>query len=155
EEVNMSARRVLQGILRSSLVLLSAAAAQAQLLNRGAIEGITTDPQGAFVPQVEVTITSLDTSTSQTVKTNTSGYYRVVDLVPGKSRAHFEARGFAPVDATEIEVPAGEVIKLDAQLKLGTTRELVRVTAEAPLLETSASNFSTSLETRTVQEMPM
>src|SRR5206468_9175050 len=33
--------------------------------------------------------------------------------------------------------------------------ELVRVTAEAPLLETSASNFSTSLETRTVQEMPM
>jgi hypothetical protein len=146
---------MLQRILGPPLVLLCSAAAQAQLLNRGAIEGTTTDPQGGLVPGVEVTITSVDTALSQIAKTNTSGYYRVVDLIPGKYRAHFEARGFAPVDVTEIELPAGEVIKIDASLKLGTTRELVRVTAEAPLLETSASNFSTSLETRTVQEMPM
>jgi len=112
------------------LFLLSSNAGRAQLLNRGAIEGTATDPQGAIVPGVDVTITSVETNVAQTAKTNTSGYYRVFDLVPGKYRAHFAATGFTPVDVTEIAVPAGEVIKIDAQLKLGATRESIQVTAE-------------------------
>jgi len=137
------------------LFLLSSNAAHAQLLNRGTVEGIVSDPQGGVVPGVEVTVIAVDTNVAQTAKTNTSGYYRVADLVPGKYRAHFAATGFAPVDVTEIEVPAGEVIKINAQLRLGATRESIQVTAEVPLLETAASNFSTSLGTRTVQEVPL
>jgi hypothetical protein len=124
-------------------------------LNRGAIEGTTTDPQGAVVPGVDVTITSVDTNLAQTTKTNSAGYYRVQSLVPGKYRAHFSVGGFSPLDITEIQVPAGELIKVDAPLKLGAAHETVQVTAEVALLETSASNFSTSLETRTVQEVPL
>ncbi len=150
----MFSGRFLPRILGLVLLLSWATALKAQL-NRGVIEGIVTDPQGAVVPGVSVTITAVETNVAQATKTNSSGYYRAVDLVPGKYRAHFVASGFSPVDVTEIEVPAGEVIKVDTQLKLGAMRELVQVTAEVPLLETSASNFSTSLETRTVQEIPM
>jgi hypothetical protein len=137
-----------------ALLLASATSLNAQL-NRGIIEGTVNDPQGAVVPGVDVTITAVDTNVAQSTKTNSAGYYRVVDLVPGKYRAHFAVSGFTGVDVTDIEVPAGEVIKVDTSLKLGATRELVQVTAEVPLLETSASNFSTTLETRTVQEIPM
>ncbi len=150
----MFSGRILLRVLGLSLLLSWTTAVEAQL-NRGIIEGVVTDPQGAVIPGVDVTITDVDTNVSQTTKTNSSGYYRVVDLVPHKYRAHLVASGFSPMDLTNIVLPAGEVIKVDAQLKLGATRELVQVTAEVPLVETSASNFSTSLETHTVREMPL
>src|SRR5439155_13946359 len=43
----------------------------------------------------------------------------------------------------------------DAQLKLGETRQLVEVTSEAPLLETAPTNFSTTLETNVIQNVPL
>src|SRR5712691_1853815 len=150
----MPSARTLMRLFAVALFVCRTIPLHAQL-NRGAIEGTTTDPQGAVVPGVDVTITSVDTNLAQTTKTNSAGYYRVQSLVPGKYRAHFSVGGFSPLDITEIQVPAGELIKVDAPLKLGAAHETVQVTAEVALLETSASNFSTSLETRTVQEVPL
>jgi hypothetical protein len=79
----------------------------------------------------------------------------VLDLVPGKYKAHFEITGFSSLDVTEIEVPAGKETRIDVQLKLGETRQVVEVTAEVPLVETGASNFSTTLEANIVRETPL
>ncbi len=150
----MRSGRMLLRILGLVLLLSGATALQAQL-NRGVLEGTVTDPQGAVVPGVDVTVTAVDTNVTVPTKTNSAGYYRVEALVPGKYRAHFVAAGFSPVDVNDIEVPAGEVIKVDATLKLGATRELIEVTAAPPLVETSASNFSTTLGTSMVQQIPL
>src|SRR2546426_955081 len=85
-------------------------------INRGVIEGTVTDPQGAVVPDVAVTVTNVGTSVAVPTKTNNAGYYRVVDLVPGKYKVHFEMSGFSSLDLTEIDVPAGKITKVDAQL---------------------------------------
>jgi len=146
--------RTFVNVVALILLLFWATAAEAQL-NRGVLEGTVTDPTGAVVPEVEVTITSTDTNVSATTKTNGAGYYRAVDLVPGNYLAHFSIGAFTPMDITGIEVRAGQVIKVDAQLKLEANRQLIEVTAEIPLIETSASNFSASLETKTVQELPL
>jgi hypothetical protein len=124
-------------------------------LNRGVMEGIVTDPQRAAVGGAEVGVTNIDTNVASTTKTNDTGYYRVVDLVPGKYRAHFAAGGFSTTDVVDIEVLAGQVLKVDAQLNLATTREAISVSAAAPLLETAASNFSHSVESRTIEEVPL
>ncbi len=150
----MYLRRVLFPIWVVGLVLSLTPILEAQL-NRGEIEGIVTDPQGAVVPEVSLTITNVDTNVSVPTKTNSAGYYRVVDLVPGKYRARFEHSGFSPLDITDIEVPAGKVTRVDTQLKLGQALQTVEVRAEVPLLETAASNFSTTLETRTIEEVPL
>src|SRR5689334_22897729 len=83
-------------------------------LNRSVVEGTVTDPQGAVVPDVNVTVTNADTNVSATVKTNSEGYYRVADLVSGKYTVHFEVTGFRPLDIANIEAAAGEVMKVDA-----------------------------------------
>jgi hypothetical protein len=127
---------------------------QAQL-NRGVMEGIVTDPQRAVVVGAEVVVTNIGTNIASTTKTNDTGYYRVVDLVPGRYRAHFEAGGFTTTDIVDIEVLAGQVMKVDAQLTLGTTREAVSVEAIAPLVETGASNFSHSVDNKMIQEVPI
>ena len=137
------------------VLLLSSSPFLRAQINRGVIEGTVTDPQGAVVPDVGVTVTNVDTAVTVPTKSNASGYYRALDLVPGKYKVHFEISGFSSLDLTEIDVPAGKVTKVDAQLKIGETRQLVEVTAEIPLVETGASNFSTSLDTRTVTEVPL
>jgi hypothetical protein len=130
-------------------------ALEAQLLNRGAIEGIVTDPQGAVVPAADVIATSMGTNVAVAAKTNNSGYYRVADLVPGKYTIEFKASGFSPLQVTGLEVLPGRVIRQDTQLQLGTTRQLVKVTAQVGQVQTEASNFSTSVGERIVQDFPM
>src|SRR4029077_15373224 len=103
---------------------------QAQL-NRGVMEGLVTDPQGAVIAGVDVTVTSLETNVSVTAKTNNAGYYRVVDLVPGRYLVHFELAGFAPLDINGIQVVGGQAQRVDTKLKLGATRQVVEVPANA------------------------
>jgi len=124
-------------------------------LNRGVLEGTVTDPQGAVIPSVNVTVTNTATNVSNTTKTNNSGYYRVENLVPGMYSGHFVVSGFSPQDITNIEIIAGDVIKADAKLQVGSTLEVVKVTAAAELLETAASNASTTLDSRIVDDLPL
>jgi len=136
------------------LLLACPTTALAQL-NRGAIEGIVTDPQGAVVAGVKITITAVATNVVATITTNNVGYYRAEALVPGPYRAHFTASGFTSVDITAIEVPAAQVIRVDTKLKVGSANEIVQVKAELPVLETDASNFSSTLQTDIIQNIPL
>ena len=86
-------------------------------LNRGILEGTVTDPQGAAIPGVKVTVTAVDTNVVLPTVTNSAGYYRVVDLVPGKYTVHLEATGFSPLDVTDITVAPGQTIRADAKLE--------------------------------------
>src|SRR5207247_11370959 len=57
------------GLLIACTTVLSAQ------LNRGAIEGTVTDPQGAALSGVDVTITAVATNVMTNTETNSSGYY--------------------------------------------------------------------------------
>jgi hypothetical protein len=150
----MCRRHCLIWVIGTCLLLGWASPLPAQL-NRGVIEGIVTDPQGGVVPGVAVTITNVETSVSTSTKTNGAGYYHVPDLVPGKYRAHFVASGFSALDLEAIEVLAGQVLREDAQLKIGATSQRIEVTAGAQVVETAAANFSTTLQSTLIQSLPL
>lgn len=124
-------------------------------LNRGTITGLVTDPQGAVVPNADVVINSTDTGIQNNTKTNSSGYYRVGNLVPGPYSATFNARGFSRTTVGGIQIVAGQTSRIDATLKLGEARQTVQVTAAAALLQTAPSNASTTLGENTVQQIPL
>ena len=124
-------------------------------LNRGVLEGIVTDTQGAVMPRVSVTVTNVATNVKETTRTNSAGYYRVEDLVPGSYSGHFVFSGFSPLDITNIEILAGSLIRADASMRVGTNVQSVLVNAAPAMLETAAANASTTLETRMVEELPL
>lgn len=134
--------------------LAGARTAWAQL-NRGIIEGIVSDPQGAVVAGVRVSVTSVSTNVVSRTRTNDTGYYRIVDLVPGRYRAQFKMPGFRTFEITNIVLTAGISVREDAKLRLGATQQLVEVRSSAPLVEGGASNFSATIADRTVQQVPM
>jgi hypothetical protein len=124
-------------------------------LDRGVVEGIVTDQSGAIVPGVKVTVISIDRNESYPTKTNNVGYYQTAELVPGRYSVHFEAQGFTSLDIINLVLGANQVLRTDAQLKVGETRQLVEVTAKPPLVESGSANFSTTLDTTMVQDIPL
>ena len=150
----MALRRLFLLSVQFGLLLACSTVLSAQL-NRGTIEGSVADAQGAAMSGVAVTITNVATNVVTTTKTNNAGYYRAEALVPGTYHAHFATIGFTSLDITAIEVPAAQVIRVDAKLKVGSINEKVEVKADLPVLETDASNFSSTLQPDIIQNVPL
>ena len=150
----MALRRLFLFSVQFGFLLACSTVLSAQL-NRGTIEGTVTDPQGTAMFGVEVTVVNVATNVATSTKTNDAGYYRAEALVPGTYRVHFAARGFTSLDMTGIEVPAAQVIRVNTKLKVGSINEKIEVKAELAILQTDASNFSSTLQTDIIQGVPL
>jgi hypothetical protein len=124
-------------------------------LDRGAIRGTVTDPQGAVVPAATVVARNVETGVATRLTTNSAGFYLASELVPGKYSIRIEAQGFSPLDIKDIAVGAGTTVTQDAELKVGATTQSVEVSARAGLVEVTPSNFSTGVARRYLDNLPM
>ena len=124
-------------------------------LDRGQIQGTVTDPQGGVVPGVAVVVTNVSTGVQVRLKTNSTGFYLAQELVPGKYTVHVGASGFSPEEITGLTVTAGTTTTADAALRVGATTQTVEVKGENPLVETTPSNFTTSLDRTYIENMPL
>ena len=61
----------------------------------GNISGAVTDPSGAVVPGVKVTVTNRDTKRALTTTSRDDGSFSVTDIDPGRYSVSFEKTGFA------------------------------------------------------------
>jgi hypothetical protein len=125
-------------------------------IDRGNIQGTVADEQNAVIPGAKVVVKNLDTNIEVALTTNNSGVYQASELVPGRYSVRVEARGFSAVEVTNVRVAANSTVTTDVQLKLGTTTQTVSVSAEAPVVEDTPSNFTTaSLDSRAISDLPL
>jgi hypothetical protein len=122
---------------------------------RGAIQGTVTDPQGAFIPGAQVLVKNVDTGIELNLTTNSAGFYLATELVPGKYLVRMKYTGFATLEISGVTVTAGTTTVTDGEMKVGDAAQSVQVTAEAPLVDQAPSNFTTSIETRYIQDLPI
>ena len=124
-------------------------------LDRSSIEGTVTDPQGAGVVGASVIVTSQSTNVATPTRTNGTGYFQVIGLLPGKYSVRIEAPGFSIAQSSDVDALAGQQTRFDATLTLGTTQQHVEVTAATPLVETSSSNFAAAVSQQTIDNTPI
>jgi hypothetical protein len=124
----------------------------AQSLISGDIAGTVTDPSGAVMPNVPVTLRSTDTGSTQTSSTNQSGAYRFSLLKPGHYTVTASQAGFQKAERP-IEVSVGQIVAADLQLTLGSNTQTVEVTTAAPLVSTDPS-INTAFTSTEVAELP-
>src|SRR5579864_5085798 len=105
----------------------------------GTITGTVTDPTGALIPSVPVTVTNDDTGVTRKASTGANGVYTIVDLQPGTYKLHAEAAGFVPVDRTGLALYANRVVNVDLQLSLGTSTTAVQMSGDAPVINTETA----------------
>src|ERR1700726_1218176 len=128
--------------------------ARAQLTT-GGIVGEVTDASGSRVPDVTVTATEVATSTATTVTADASGSYSITPLKIGDYEVSFEKTGFQRVVQHNVTIGIGQVIKVDAALKVGSVTQTVNVTDAPPLLQTETSSLGTIETEKRIVELPL
>src|SRR5580693_8181357 len=106
------------------------------------IVGTVTDPSGAVVPDVAVTLTNTDTGVSHVIPTNDAGQYVAVDLQIGHYKVKAEAKGFKVTEQKDIVLTIGDRIRVDFQMQLGAAQETVTVEANAVQVQTDSGERS-------------
>jgi hypothetical protein len=144
----------IQSLAALMVSLLVCCAAWGQV-SRGSITGIVTDPSGAVVPGVAVTITNAETGVVNKVTTNESGVYTVPLLEQGNFRLSAEKTGFKKYERTGILVQVGGTTRLDFSMSLGAGNQSVLVTGEASLLERETSDTQTTITSQEMEELPL
>ena len=141
--------------LLGAIQLFAVALCLQAAIDRGSIQGTITDQLDAVVSHARIVVKNVDTNVEVVLVTNSVGFYLAPELVPGTYAVHIEASGFSPTDITNIKVTAGTTITADAHLQVGATAQKVEVSAFAPLIEQTPSNFSTAVETRYIQDVAL
>ncbi|MBI4483074.1 MAG: carboxypeptidase regulatory-like domain-containing protein [Acidobacteria bacterium] len=80
--------RIRQFLILACLLLLFSAAPRGH--GDASIQGIISDPSGAVIPGVTVTITNQETGVSRSLQTDERGFYLVPNLPSGRYRVDAE-----------------------------------------------------------------
>ncbi|HEY7210093.1 MAG TPA: carboxypeptidase-like regulatory domain-containing protein [Bryobacteraceae bacterium] len=114
-------------------VLLLAAGLWAQAIF-ATLTGIITDPSGAVVANVNVTLTNAESGDTRTTTTNSDGYYTFASVPVGSYNLEITAPGFQTFKATAIALGGGEKRNVNASLQVGSTNQTVEVTGTADII---------------------
>ena len=147
-------RRALAAALPMAVVMLMLASSGWAQEARGSIQGRVMDPSGAVVPGTDVTVTNVATGVVLKSSSNQEGAYSFLFLVSGSYTMNASARGFKNLRRENIVVQVNDRLQVDLRLELGAAAEVVRVAAEAPLLQTATANLGQVVNARLVSELP-
>jgi hypothetical protein len=136
------------------LVLALSALPAAAQETRGNINGTVQDAQGV-IPGATVRITNVDTSQTQQLVTNGSGYFEAPLLPAGNYRVTVEMPSFKTLEQSNIVLSVGQTLSLRLTLELGAVTERVNVTAEAPLLDTTSVSSGQNYDRALIEGLPM
>jgi hypothetical protein len=119
-----------------------------------AIVGQVTDTTKAVVEGATVTITNRDTGLRRALKTDDAGRFNFPQLKPGSYSVRVEARGFATQQNNDVFSALGQKQPVNFTLKLAQSSETVEVSSEAPIINPSNANTSTTLNAPALEDLP-
>ncbi|HEY1257439.1 MAG TPA: TonB-dependent receptor, partial [Terracidiphilus sp.] len=128
--------------------------ALAQVTN-ASLTGLVTDANGAALTGVQIHVQNTDTNYVQSTETNGTGFYLVSPLVPGPYKVTAEKTGFRKLVQSGITLTVDQAATLNLTLQLGDVKEVITVTADAELINTTTAEIGTTVGEEQVTELPL
>jgi Carboxypeptidase regulatory-like domain len=144
-------RLLLSQCLVAGLALPLSVAAQE---TRGKISGTVRDNAGV-IPGASVKITNTETSVSQNLTTNDSGYFEASFLIPGTYTVSVQMPGFKQAVRDHLTLGVGEQLTVPFTMEVGQLSEEVVVRGESPLLDTTSLKSAARFDTALLESLPM
>ena len=113
------------------------------------------DPKGGVVTNATVTARDVAKGLERTGASDGQGGYSVHLLPPGTYAVTVEAAGFAKAEAPGVSITVGQLAELPVALTLATGREIVEVSSQAELVETSRSSTTNTMGERRIDNLPI
>jgi hypothetical protein len=125
--------------------------AQTQLAT---VFGTVTDPMGAVVSGVSVTVASLDTGLKRDGSTDAIGEYHVAGLPPGVYTIRAEKEAFQTKVVEGVGLSSGTAVAINFSLRVGAVSQDVKVNADVRI-DTSTSTVSGTIAERSLTDLPL
>ncbi len=121
----------------------------------GTISGTVTDEKGAVITNATVTARNTERNISRNIQTGGDGNYRFENLPVGPYEVTVEATGFSKYVQTGITLVLNQKAVVDVSMKPGGVQEVVNVTENAAIINTSNAEVSTQFDSRRLSELPL
>lgn len=121
----------------------------------GRILGRVADPSGAVLANVKVTATNEATGIARDTKTNASGDYVFPEVPVGTYTLSFDLSGFKTNVRKSVTLDVNQVITLNMSMQVGASKEVVEVSSEAPLVDTTTTQLGAVVNDRSVSQLPL
>ncbi|HEU5250565.1 MAG TPA: TonB-dependent receptor, partial [Thermoanaerobaculia bacterium] len=136
------------------LALLPASAFSQTQATTGVISGTVVDQTDAALPGASVAIRNTATNFEKTETTDTGGRFRAILLPLGPYRITVSLPGFTTLVREGVTLSLGQEINLRLPLQVSGVQQEVRVTGEAPVVETARTAGATLIDQEAVQNLP-
>ncbi len=122
----------------------------------GSLTGQVADPTGASIPGARVTLTNVDTNYTQVVTSDAVGDYLFKLVAPGNYSLTISATSFAQYVQKGIVMNANLNATQNVKLTVATAKaEIVNVTANAELIDTTSAELGMSVDQQSVADLPL
>jgi hypothetical protein len=136
-------------------ILLLTAWGFAQSAATGDLHVTVKDPKGNVVTNATVTARDETKAFERTVTNSPDGEYRVVSLPPGTYVVTVETQGFAKATANDVIISVGGMAELPVTLSVAGGQEVVNVTSEAEVVETTRSSTTDTVDQKRIDNLPI
>jgi hypothetical protein len=134
------------------------ALAQSSLLHAqfsASISGRVQDATGSGISGITVTVKSLETGATRTTTTDSAGNFQVVLLPVGPQEVEAQKTGFKTAVRDGINLVVNQEAVVTLPLEVGLFSDHVTVSAEAPLINVTASSVSGLVGEEQVKDLPL
>jgi hypothetical protein len=132
---------------------LLAAPFRAEAQDLASVLGTVSDATGSAVPGVDVTVSNSDEGFTRKVTTDGSGVYEVSRVPIGNYTFFFEKSGFQNLLRSGITLAAGQTLRVDIQLQVGSPTVRLVVTGNPASVETETGAISYVVTSSQVSEL--
>lgn len=137
--------------LLSVFLILPSAFAQE---TTGGIKGYVKDKSGATVVAAEVTLSGTALISPRKVDSDSAGYFYFQLVPPGEYTLTVTAKGFRVYKQTGIDISAAKLPTYEIMLDVGSVTETVEVSGQTPIVDTTTSKVSTTIEQDLIDTLP-
>jgi hypothetical protein len=137
-------------------VLIGLAVPAGAQLYTGSVTGIVSDPTGAVIPGVDLTLVDEQRGFSFTGKTDSAGRYLFRGIPPGTYKISAKAQGFEDQARSGIKIDVNQNVAVDFSMKIGSVGKItMEVTARAPLLATQDAVTGQVVDRNLINDLPL
>ena len=123
--------------------------------SEGRILGTVSDPTGAVIPGAKISITNIKTEMTRQLVTTSDGTYVAPNLEPGMYTVTAEAPGFKKAVSTQFALEVSRDARIDMKLQTGAITEILQVSAEGSLADTTNTTLNGVLSNKAIEELPV
>jgi hypothetical protein len=147
--------RMLKAVSVSCVLLLLAAIAFGQGSATGDLHVTVKDPKGNLVGNATVKVKDAEKGVVRTATSDGQGGYSAQLLPPGTYAVTIDASGFTGILSTGVAITVGGLVELPVTLSVATGKEVVEVSSQADLVETSRSSTTDTIGQRRIDNLPI